>query len=618
MKHANLEETIKNMLVYLKGQMPLINAKRTRDEAVFQIQQALNNLRSFATEIELAAASEPQSPSDSKNLSHELEILQHANQRMEGALFQEMDKAQNFSTELESCKQLLQERDGIIEEKKNQILELNSRLGKQSAIEPQSDPARDAQIEEQKHEIFALRELLHEHGEKDAQIEEKTREIEERKNETNDQKRLIEEKKRENLALKTALEKLETQLQSAIKTSTITSAQAIKQEKEEKALEAEINRLTAELKNSEEIICQLKDSLGSLEPLRHSVEEALQTTKKELDDANAEWSRKCGQLTTTVSRQQEDLNESYGKIRLLKETIDNINKEKVAVTEVETLKNTQASMENKVAFLEKNLVESNKALLEARQRGEANRKVIETLRSEKSSLERRILDFEAAIQRTSMRIKSMESESKTQPTHPPVSLPENCVFFFEFFSTVLSRLSDSSLYKDICLKAEEGLKLLGKHYALEMIPTLGHPISEQFHKVVKTFFSNILDDGTIIYEVNKGFHIKGHFTQRAFVWIAKSCFKCGSCNTAARPQDNFCQKCGLELTAPDGTPRQKIPTMPANSDLFLPLVDALIRQGNLQKAEDLIAFICKEHPDHNLCQERIKTVANLKIALKTG
>ncbi|HQB83321.1 MAG TPA: hypothetical protein PLR50_07495, partial [Candidatus Rifleibacterium sp.] len=120
----------------------------------------------------------------------------------------------------------------------------------------------------------------------------------------------------------------------------------------------------------------------------------------------------------------------------------------------------------------------------------------------------------------------------------------------------------------------------------------------KIHKAAKSFKSDFLPDGIIIHEETPGFVSGTRLIQKALVWVAKSLFTCGECNSSCRPHEYFCPRCGLELTAPDGTSKRELPAYPAKIEVNLPLLDELIKQGNLKAAVALANLISRENPGH--------------------
>jgi hypothetical protein len=158
---------------------------------------------------------------------------------------------------------------------------------------------------------------------------------------------------------------------------------------------------------------------------------------------------------------------------------------------------------------------------------------------------------------------------------------------------------------------------LQKSNAIQRILTVGQIFDPKTHKAIKSFRSEFLPDNTIIFEENPGFVSGTRLIQKALVWVGKSSFVCQECKNPCRGHDFFCPKCGLELTAPDGTSKRDLSLHPTSVDQNLPLLDELIKQNNFKSASALIRHIAREHPDNseiikrqNLLTKAESTVAN--------
>jgi len=75
--------------------------------------------------------------------------------------------------------------------------------------------------------------------------------------------------------------------------------------------------------------------------------------------------------------------------------------------------------------------------------------------------------------------------------------------------------------------------------------------------------------------------------------------------------DQFCPKCGLELCAPEGTPKRKLQPLPASVEMCLPFVDSFLKQELGHKAKEMLDYLLKENPDHPECLKRRNILAKM-------
>ncbi|HNV71657.1 MAG TPA: nucleotide exchange factor GrpE, partial [Candidatus Ozemobacteraceae bacterium] len=211
---------------------------------------------------------------------------------------------------------------------------------------------------------------------------------------------------------------------------------------------------------------------------------------------------------------------------------------------------------------------------------------------DKSRLEQQVIDLEAMIRRFTSEKLKRDSENLVNPPNP-LAAEEN-IFFFELLTQIVLQVPDTVDYRELRTKAEEGIAILERHRMIQLIPTVGHAFNDRQHKVVRSFQTGMLEDGTIIYEVNRGYSFGDQIVQRALVWIAKSRFKCHSCGAQARGPDNFCPKCGLELCTPDGISKRKLTPLPPTTEICLPLVDYYLEQRHFAKVEELLDYLPQE------------------------
>ena len=484
MKPLAFEEIVRNLLVYLKGQIPSLNAKTNKEEVMRQVQSISMTMRTSIVQLEGAAYNDPRKSDEYQNLNEELNSLKQTNTRLEESLFLEMNKTQELKEKLDYITQEYESKDQIIESLESE---------KQLLIEQQPIQNID-----------------------ESQID----------------------------SLKNELTTLENQLSTS---------------------QEQINTLRQALQNKDIELSKAKDTLM----------EAMELDKTEIESLKA-------QLAEIESNEKE--------ITALEKKIRELESQLAGAPSKEVYQNNMAAADAKISFLEKSLANSQKELSDLRQN--VDPKEVQQLKAEKSESEQRITDLEAAIRRM---MKSKETVSGTSNT--PFQ-PEECVFLFEILSTTLNRLSQSPENKDLYQKAKEGIEILEKNNAINKIPTIGRKFDKTTHKAIKSFRSDFLEDNLVIYEESTGFKSGDRIIRKPLVWINKSAFSCSECNHPCRDHDFFCPKCGLELTAPDGTSKRDIPNMPTDVSKNLPLIDELIKQRSLKSASDLIAYVARVHPDN--------------------
>jgi len=296
------------------------------------------------------------------------------------------------------------------------------------------------------------------------------------------------------------------------------------------------------------------------------------------------------------------------RVRELETELATVRQQMKSVTIGDAVVNLEQSYRSRVAYLEHALAQAQQTIRLQESRLSAPSPARELLEAEKKQLLVRCYDLEATVTRQQMRIKSLEEQ---HAGHSRTSTPDEGLKLMEILCTTNARLSDRPEFKDLARQLTEGIELLGAIHTISPIPTLGHPLVDDLHRVARVFFSTLLDDNTIVYEAAKGYRIGDRVYQKSVVWSVKQKFSCPACKMLARPQDNFCLKCGQEITASDGTPRRKLAPLPAEVEVFLPLVDTLTMQGQFDKAARLLDYLTQERPDHPAAEQRRRQLEKL-------
>jgi len=496
-KYLAFDDIVRNLLVYLKGQVPSLSAKDSREDVLKQIQSMTFTLRSTIVQLEGAAFHDPRNTEDYQNLEKELRAIKQTNAKLEESLFLEMNKTQELREKAAENAKALE-----LEKSENAKLEKLISSLKEEIEKLQNSPA--AKIEVPIADESALEAL-----------------------------------KNEIVELETALSKAESINQQMRQT----------------------------LQNKEVELSKSKDALM----------DAMKLDKSEISDLKS-------QLISTEQLKTENAT--------LKKKIAELERDLAVLPSSEVFRNNIAAADAKIKFLEAALANAQEDLKNLR--GNMASTTPEAVLREKEQLEQRVLDLEATLKSV---IKTRDTSSG-RSGDKFVFTPEECVFLFETLSTTTSRLVNSLENRDVYMRSKESIGILEKSNAIQKVYTVGQIFDGKIHKAAKSFKSDFLPDGIIIHEETPGFVSGTRLIQKALVWVAKSLFTCGECNSSCRPHEYFCPRCGLELTAPDGTSKRELPAYPAKIEVNLPLLDELIKQGNLKAAVALANLISRENPGH--------------------
>ena len=497
MKYLAFDDIVRNLLVYLKGQVPSLSAKDSREDVLKQIQSMTFTLRSTIVQLEGAAFHDPRNTEDYQNLEKELRAIMQTNAKLEESLFLEMNKTQELREKAaEHAKALELERS-----EKTKLEKLISTL-REEIEKLQNSPS--VKVEVPVADESALE------------------------------------------ALKNEIVELETALNKAESTN---------------------QQMRQALQNKEIELSRSKDALM----------DAMKLDKSEISDLKS-------QLISTEQLKTENAT--------LKKKIAELERDLAVLPSSEVFRNNIAAADAKIKFLETALASAQEELKNLRSNMTAS--TPEAILREKEQLEQRVLDLEATLKSV---IKTRDTSSSRSGDKFAFT-PEECVFLFETLSTTTSRLVNSLENRDVYMRSKESIGILEKSNAIQKVYTVGQIFDGKIHKAAKSFKSDFLPDGIIIHEETPGFVSGTRLIQKALVWVAKSLFTCGECNSTCRPHEYFCPRCGLELTAPDGTSKRELPAYPAKIEVNLPLLDELIKQGNLKAAVALANLISRENPGH--------------------
>lgn len=532
MKHLTFDEIVRNLLVYLKGQVPSLSSKDTRDDILRQVQTIAFTLRSSIVQLEGAASNSSQSSEEVNHLNQELSAIKNTNAKLEESLFLEMNKNQEAGEKLTALTNLQQ----LAEKQNHQYTEQIARLqqeikvlGQQKIQEIHVPTIDESVYDELKQQISMLEQQL-------ANSQSTVADLQQNSTSSIDQS-VFDELKNEIVNLETKLGK---------------EAETVKQ-------------LRQALQNKEIELSKSKEALLAIMEVDKTRLDSLKNQLEELEMARRE--------NTGLIK----------KISELEHEIKNL-------PSFDVYQNNMAATEAKIKYLDKALLEAQAENQKLRHSEQFRNSP--TFKNEKEQLEQRILDLEGTLRSV---IKSRESNSRNERFS---FTPEECVFLFETLATTAKRTAQSPENRDVFTRSCDAIAILEKSNAIQRISTVGEVYDSKIHKVAKAFKNDFLPDSIIIHEEGPGFVSGTRLVQKAVVWIGKSIFNCNECQNVCRAHEFFCPKCGLELTAPDGTSKRDIALHPGFIEMNIKLLDALLSQGQLKSAHSLIEFIAREHPEN--------------------
>ncbi|PKL48819.1 MAG: hypothetical protein CVV42_08435 [Candidatus Riflebacteria bacterium HGW-Riflebacteria-2] len=512
MKNLAFDEIVRNLLVYLKGQVPSLSSKDAKDDVLRQVQSMTFTIRSTIVQLEGAAFQDPRNTEDYMKLEHEIESLKATNAKLEESLFLEMNKTSDTSEKF-----------------------------------------------------------------------------------LNYQEELV-KKQRTEAALIEEIDKLKKNIEELAERPTpVLSQSSSVDESVYEDLKADVADLESRLAQGEETISQLRQALQNKEIELSKSKEALMDAMK-MDKSEIE----------TLKRQLAEISAARNENSILRTRVSELEAELSRLPSADAYRNNIAASEAKISYLEKALIDAQSDA--KRLRNELNVANPEENIREKEALQQRIVDLEATLRSV---IKARDANTKTERFS---FAPEECVYLFETLATTASRLAQSPENRDVYARARDSIAILEKSNAIQRIHTIGETFDGKVHKAAKSFKNDFLPDNIIIKEEGPGFVSGNRLIQKAVVWVGKSVFNCTECFNTCRPHEYFCPKCGLELTAPDGTSKRDMPPHPVELEPNILLLDKLIDQGNLKAASGLLNYISREYPGN---VELAKRQALLSSAEKT-
>ncbi|MFA7146751.1 MAG: nucleotide exchange factor GrpE [Candidatus Riflebacteria bacterium] len=485
MKYLVFDEIIRDLLVYLKGQVPLLKNRENSADTVSQIAEITTALRSSVDKLEEASYDNISVEKEVKALNDKITSLTEQNTKIKNDL---TEKSEHLK---EALKDVSAKSDELAEEK-----QLNKKLLKDlDNLKTDLDKAKEADsskdIEILESQLSDVKDTL---ANSEAKCKKFKEEASAKELELTHVKKLLEES--ENLENRPEFTALKSQL-------------------------AEFEKTRAENRDLKVKVSILEQELASNK-----------VTQESLAEAN--------EVRTHNIKLEEELSNTQKIVLMLREKVSQLSE-----TENEKIK-----LKQQISDLE------------------------DTLKTVMKSHEETLNKYKDKFALTS----------------------EDCVNVFEALTMAESRLEHSVENKDLYKKVCDTLILFKKTNAIQQILSIGQIFDTDLHRVVKTYKSDLLPDGIIVKEENPGFICGDRLIQKAKVCISKSKFVCSDCSNLCRPQEFFCPKCGLELTSPDGASKRLLTPLPNDIKIAIPLIDKLVKQGNLKGAKTYLEAVAKEHP----------------------
>ena len=522
--NLSFDEVARNLLVFLKGQVPSLTNKSNKDEVLRQVQSIIFTLRSTIVQLEGTTYSENFGGQDQSELINQIDELKKHNAKLE---------------EL-----------NIIE--KNKVKELNEKLANSTLAEFSDD------------ERSAYEDVLHKQKIENERL----------RKENIKYKGEYERYKADYEKYRDEHDKLKEQIENSSLVPMVEESVAIK-------LKEELAELESSYNDSKADVASLKQALQNKEIELNKSKDAI------LDAMNHE--------KTEVERyrtQLEDYNAIKAENAHLKHEVESLQRDVNLLPSKEEYQNNMTSMTTKLKFLEESLFNSQTELKKAKELlSEDNPN---GLLREKAKLEQQVANLEETLHNV---IAAREADAANAKNNF-VFNPDECIFLFETLSSTVRRLKESLENKDIFLRSKESITILEKAKAVSKIQTVGQQLDPRLHKVTKAFIADFLPDEMIIFEESAGFVSGNKLIQKAVVWITKSKFVCSECGKVSKPHELFCPQCGYELTAADGTSKKDMPPYPTSLEVNLPLLDEMMKQGNVKASTKIMSIISKVSPNN--------------------
>ena len=524
--NLSFDEVARNLLVFLKGQVPSLANKTSKDDVLRQVQSITFTLRSTIVQLESATYNENYGGQEQSELLNQIEDLKKNRAKLEEFLAIE----------------------------KNNNKELREQLTTKT-LDQFTDNEKSA-YEEVLHKLKIENERL----------------------------------RKENLKYKSEYERYKDDCEK------YRNDYELLKQKLDSSSSAAISMV------DESVVIKLKAELAELESSYNESKTNVAALKQALQNKEIELSKSKDAILDAINHEKSEVDRFRNKLQdfelikaenaNLKKQVSELENDVNLLPSKEEYQNNMTSMKTKLKFLEESLFNSQTELKKAQEQLSADNP--NGLLKEKAKLEQKIITLEETLHNVIAAREADEAISKNNFAFNP----DECIFLFETLSTTVRRLKDSLENKDIFLRSRESINILEKAKAVSKIQTIGQQLDTRLHKVTKAFIADFLPDEMIIYEESAGFVSGNKLIQKAVVWIAKSKFVCSECGKVSKPHELFCPQCGYELTAADGTSKRDMPQFPTSLEVNLPLLDEMMKQGNVKASTKIMSIISKISPNN--------------------
>ena len=522
--NLSFDEVARNLLVFLKGQVPSLANKSSKEDVLRQVQSITFTLRSTIIQLEGATYGENSGEHDNSELLNQIDELKKQNSKLEEFLTIEKNNTKELREKLTT----------------NQLNELTE------------------------NERSAFEEVLHK-----LKI---------------DNERL----RKENIRLKTDIDRYKSDYEQ------------YRSENDELKLKIENSSSVSMVEES--TVIKLKAQLAEIESSYNDAKTDVAALKQAIQNKEVELRKSQSALAEAKEHERFEIDRYRNKLQTfetikaennnLKKQISDLQSDVNLLPSKEEYQNQMTSMATKLKFLEESLFNSQTELKKAQEQLSADNP--NGLVKEKARLEQKIANLEETLHSV---IAAREADANNSKNNLLFN-PDECIFLFETLSTTVRRLKESLENKDIFLRSKESINILEKAKAVSKIQTVGQQLDNRLHKVTKAFIADFLPDEMVIFEESPGFVSGNKLIQKAVVWIAKSKFVCSECGKISKPHELFCPQCGYELTAADGTSKRDMPQYPTSLEVNLPLLDEMMRQGNVKASTKIMSIISKISPNN--------------------
>ena len=519
MDYLLFDEIIRDLLVNLRGRIPILTDTQKSEEAIKQINEIASVLKESLNKLDEAEYQNKSAAEDIQKLQNELKETISSKSIIEEKLKKQTEDNNDLTKQIKETK-----------EKTESEKQLNDKLLEDiNKLKQEIDNLNEKQSSSSTNELNALKQQL--------QVSE---------NNINDLQKTLEETKADSNAKDEEIISLKETIEKLNDINNFPEYNSLKEQLTSfNSLQSENSELKDKLSSFENLQsenAELKDKLANFNDLQTENSnlkdklvnlDDLQAENSELKDKLISFDKLCSENTSL----KETIKELENKITL---SIINENSKKDAYEE--------AIKKADLLSQELNGTQQIVKILYDKVQNQSN------IEEENLILKKRITDLDDTL-KTIIQAQA-ETELKYKGKFPLSS--EDCTNIFETLSLASSRLEHSLENKDLFQKICYSLKVFEHSNAIRQIQTIGEEYNPLLHKVTTTYLSDDVPDNMVIYQESGGFTCADKIIQKARVWIAKSKFVCSDCGNNCRPHEFFCPKCGLEITSPDGTGKRNL------------------------------------------------------------